>query len=212
MCQVWNPCNKEGETLLYFQNNQHFWGKWLPSCRCCMLNVSIRMIGQPWENEECDAVLWLRAGLVPRTAETAGSICWPLLGQLCMKPWWHLQQDLFALLAPPLRSYVTLDKEPWNWNSHLQGGHVCMLSHFSRVPLFATPWAASHQAPLSMEFPRQEYWSVLPFLSPEESSPPCISYVSCSGRRCFFFFNHWHHLGSPINRVGRPRNRVRQRP
>ena len=29
-----------------------------------------------------------------------------------------------------------------------------------------TPWTVAHQAPLSMEFPRQEYWSGLPFPSP----------------------------------------------
>ena len=34
----------------------------------------------------------------------------------------------------------------------------------SRVRLFATPWAAAYQAPLSMGFSRQEYWSGLPFL------------------------------------------------
>ena len=31
---------------------------------------------------------------------------------------------------------------------------------------FTTPWTIAHQAPLSMGFPRQEYWSELPFLSP----------------------------------------------
>ena len=36
----------------------------------------------------------------------------------------------------------------------------------SRVRLFATPWTVSHQAPPSMEFSRQEYWSGLPFPSP----------------------------------------------
>ena len=41
--------------------------------------------------------------------------------------------------------------------------YVCMLSH---VPLFATLWTVAHQAPLSTEFPRQEYWSGLPFPSP----------------------------------------------
>ena len=30
---------------------------------------------------------------------------------------------------------------------------------------FAIPWAVAHQAPLSMGFPRQEYWSGLPFPS-----------------------------------------------
>ena len=33
---------------------------------------------------------------------------------------------------------------------------ACVLSHFSHVRLFATPWAVAHQAPLSMGFSRQE--------------------------------------------------------
>ena len=41
-----------------------------------------------------------------------------------------------------------------------------MLSSFSRVRLFATSWTGAHQAPLSIEFPRQEYWSGLPFPFP----------------------------------------------
>ena len=36
----------------------------------------------------------------------------------------------------------------------------------SRVRLFATLWTVAHQAPLSMGFSRQEYWSGLPFPSP----------------------------------------------
>ena len=36
----------------------------------------------------------------------------------------------------------------------------------SRVRLFVTPWTRGHQAPPSMEFSRQEYWSGLPFSSP----------------------------------------------
>ena len=40
--------------------------------------------------------------------------------------------------------------------------HACMLSHSSRVQLFATLWTVAHQAPLSMGFSRQEYWSGLP--------------------------------------------------
>ena len=36
----------------------------------------------------------------------------------------------------------------------------------SRVQLFATPWTVAHQAPPSMGFSRQEYWSGLPFPSP----------------------------------------------
>ena len=36
----------------------------------------------------------------------------------------------------------------------------------SRVQLFATPWTAAYQAPLSMGFSRQEYWSGVPLPSP----------------------------------------------
>ena len=43
-----------------------------------------------------------------------------------------------------------------------------------RVRLFATPWAVARQAPLSMEFSRQEYWSGSPFPSPGDLSTPGI--------------------------------------
>ena len=41
----------------------------------------------------------------------------------------------------------------------------------SRVQLFATPWTAVHQAPPSMRFSRQEYWSGVPLPSPTLWSP-----------------------------------------
>ena len=50
-----------------------------------------------------------------------------------------------------------------------------MLSHFSRVQLFVTPWTVAHQAPLSMGFSRQEYWSGLPFPPPQISDRPELS-------------------------------------
>ena len=39
---------------------------------------------------------------------------------------------------------------------------LLLLSHFSRVRLFATPWTAAHQAPQSMGFSRQEHWRGVP--------------------------------------------------
>ena len=44
----------------------------------------------------------------------------------------------------------------------------------SHVWLFATPWTVACQAPLSMGFSRQEYWSRLPFPSPGNLSNPGI--------------------------------------
>ena len=44
----------------------------------------------------------------------------------------------------------------------------------SRVGLFVTPWTVAHQAPPSMGFSRQEYWSGLPFPSPGDLPDPGI--------------------------------------
>ena len=50
------------------------------------------------------------------------------------------------------------------WSSDLQC--VCVCLSFSHVRLYVTPGTIAHQAPLFMEFSRQEYWSGLPFPSP----------------------------------------------
>ena len=44
----------------------------------------------------------------------------------------------------------------------------------SCIQLFATPWTATHQTPLSMGFSSQEYWSGLPFLLPGDLPDPGI--------------------------------------
>ena len=43
---------------------------------------------------------------------------------------------------------------------------------------FVTPWTVAHQASLSMGFPRQEYWSELPFPSPGDPPDPGIESMS----------------------------------
>ena len=52
---------------------------------------------------------------------------------------------------------------------------VCVLS---RVRLFMTPWTVTRQAPLSVRFPRQGYWSVLPFPFPGDFPDPGIELLS----------------------------------
>ena len=47
---------------------------------------------------------------------------------------------------------------------------LLLLSHFSHVPLCATPQTAAHQAPPSLGFSRQEHWRGLPFPSPMQES------------------------------------------
>ena len=49
----------------------------------------------------------------------------------------------------------------WKWKVKVKS--------LSRIRLFATPWTAAHQAPLSVGFSRQEYWSGVPLPSPSIS-------------------------------------------
>ena len=55
---------------------------------------------------------------------------------------------------------------------------IYVLSHFSRVQHFATLWAVALQAPLSMGFSRQEYWTGLPCPLPGDLSDPGIDPTS----------------------------------
>ena len=51
---------------------------------------------------------------------------------------------------------------------------VCVCVMLSCVHLFVNPWTVDCWAPLPMESSRQEYWSGLPFLSPEDLPNPGI--------------------------------------
>ena len=55
---------------------------------------------------------------------------------------------------------------------------ACVLSHFSHVQLFVTPWTISRQAPLSVGFSTQECWSGLPFPPPGDLPHPGIEPMS----------------------------------
>ena len=50
----------------------------------------------------------------------------------------------------------------------------------------ATLWTVAHQAPLTMEFPRQEYWIGLPFPSPGDLPDPGTEPTSPASAGGFF--------------------------
>ena len=105
---------------------------------------------------------------------------------------------IFRLHAylPTVRELATLSRKGWSSCPHLwtnsrsmeiivgwmtRPGHMspprprsCMLWVLSHDWLFATPWTAACQAPLSMEFSRQEHWSGLPFPTPGDLTYPAI--------------------------------------
>ena len=63
----------------------------------------------------------------------------------------------------------------------------------SRVQLFVTPGNVAYQASLSMGFPRQEYWSGLPFASPGDLpdpgfKPTFLTFPALAGRFFSFLF------------------------
>ena len=64
---------------------------------------------------------------------------------------------------------------------------------------FATPWTVAHQAPLSMKFPRQEYWSGLSFPSPGDFPDPGIELSSPA----------FQADSLPLSPQGRPREKIR---
>ena len=52
--------------------------------------------------------------------------------------------------------------------------YCAVLSHYNHVRPFVVPWTIAHQAPLSMGFSRQEYYSGLPCSPPGDLSDPGI--------------------------------------
>ena len=63
---------------------------------------------------------------------------------------------------------------------------LLLLSLLSRVQVFATPWTVAHQAPLSMGFSRQEYWSGLPCPPPGDRPNPRFEPTSLTLAAGFF--------------------------
>ena len=77
-----------------------------------------------------------------------------------------------------------------------------MLSHFSRVQLFATLWTVAHQASLPMGFSKQEYWSRLPFPPPGDLPDPGVEPTSLALAGEFFItepLGYLHLEGTYLN-------------
>ena len=72
--------------------------------------------------------------------------------------------------------------------------YPCAPRHFSRVQLLANLWTGARQAPLSLGFSRQEYWSGLPRPPPEDLPDPDIKPASPAWQADSLPLSH---LGSP---------------
>ena len=74
----------------------------------------------------------------------------------------------------------------WHPVIELTSISCCCFQLFSCVQLFVTSWSVAHQASLSRGFPRQEYWSGLPFPSPGDLPDPEIEFASSPVTGKFF--------------------------
>ena len=68
----------------------------------------------------------------------------------------------------------------------VETGQFVAVQLLGHVQLFATPWTVAHQAPLSMGFFRQEYWSGFPFPSPGDLPDPGVESTSPVSAGGFF--------------------------
>ena len=103
--------------------------------------------------------------------------------------------------------YLLCDRRYMTQNRRAQ-----LLSH---VQLFATPWTAAHQTPLSVEFSRQDYWSGLSFLPPGDLPHPRVEPVSCvspaSAGGFFTTSTIWEATGrsAPVSNLRRQDDKMR---
>ena len=97
-----------------------------------------------------------------------------------VKKSWTLLSDLVCTHTHTLNRLLTKEdmQRADKYMKICSTSYVIVLSRFHHVRLFATPWTIEHQAPLSMGFPRQEYWSGLPLPSPGDLPDPGIEPMS----------------------------------
>ena len=135
------------------------WGFW---CSFCLqFLVSSEKLFQIIKNEKpvniafwLNTLLWLHwtAAATARSLQLCPTLCDPIDGRLPGSPVPGILQ------ARTLEWVASSFANAWKWK--VKGKSL------SRVWLFATPWTAAYQAPLSMGFSRQEYWSRAPSSSP----------------------------------------------
>ena len=100
---------------------------------------------------------------------------------------WHSSFFIVQLSHPYLTTGKTIDLTRWTFVGKVMSLLFNMLSRlvvtflprsklksFSCVRLFVTPWTVAYQAPWSVGFSRQEYWSGLPFPFPGDLPNPGI--------------------------------------
>ena len=171
---------------IVFPHTPHFTSLLLfphPSChfqtsRINYLNSSLPLFHQAFPLIICECI---PPPEVPKTE--LQSHLWPVRHML---PNWTSCNDANVLYL----HFLVATGHTWllnTWNVQLR-------PKSESVVHFATPWTAAHQAPLSVDFFRQEHWSGLPFPSPGDLSDPGSNPGLPPCRQILY---HLSHQGSP---------------
>ena len=105
-------------------------------------------------NRDIDILLkWSTFAAAAKSLQSCPTLCDPIDGSPPGFP-------VPGILQARILEWVAISfSSAWKWKVKVK--------LLSRVQLFATPWTAAYQAPPSMGFSRQEYWSGVPLLSLE---------------------------------------------
>ena len=173
---------------------EFLWSECLPIRLLCLLQLSTENNNEK-QCTNCKAVVRSRLVSFQRESDVKntkwGSFRKESLNYQCEKalsrnsPASKLRQSLkFWLLFPLFSLLFFFLHLPFSFYFHflfvskaILPNSLCMLSHSSCVRFFVIPWTVAQQAPLSMGFSRQEYWSGLP------CPPP--------GNPHLFYLLHW---------------------
>ena len=146
--QVWPKCHELFERYIHVLTagtvNVTLYGKWV--------NI-------PWIRKKKIRRI-LKGGICPRLSTAAPAkllqSCLTLCNPIDSSP---LGSPILGILWARTLEWVAISfSNAWKWKVKVKS--------LSCVQLLATPWTAAYQAPPSMGFPRQEYWSGVPLPSP----------------------------------------------
>ena len=129
----------------------------------------------------CDPIA-AAAAAAAKSLQSCPTLCYPKDGSPPGSP-------VPGILQARILEWVAISfSSAWKWKVKVKS--------LSRVQLLATPWTAAYEAPLSMGFSRQEYWSGLPLPSPD---PIASRWPSWDGNSDYLIPRPKQLMSSPYN-------------
>ena len=111
------------------------------------------------------SITWVYIYIHPKSLQSCPTLCDPIDGSLPGFP-------VPGILQARTLEWVAISfSKAWKWKVKVKS--------LSRIRLLATPWTAAHQAPRSMGYSRQEYWSRVPLPSPIYIYILCVCVCVC---------------------------------